>query len=30
MAKRHWEEYLRLEPAGYFSRKAMAEIEALR
>ena len=29
-ARRHWEEYLRIEPAGYFSRKAKEEIEALR
>jgi tetratricopeptide (TPR) repeat protein len=26
-AKNYWEEYLRLEPAGYFARKAKKEIE---
>ena len=29
MAKKHWEEYLRIEPAGYYSRKAKEEIKAL-
>ncbi|MBI4685867.1 MAG: tetratricopeptide repeat protein [Nitrospirae bacterium] len=28
MAKRHWEEYLKLEPKGHFPRKAKEEIEA--
>lgn len=28
-AKRHWEEYLRLEPKGYFSRKAKEELKGL-
>lgn len=28
-AKRHWKEYLRLEPAGYFSRKAKQYMEAV-
>lgn len=30
MARRHWEEYLRIEPAGYFSRRAREEIKANR
>jgi hypothetical protein len=29
MAKKHWEEYLRVEPEGYYSRKAREEIEAI-
>jgi tetratricopeptide (TPR) repeat protein len=29
MAKKHWEEYLRVEPSGYYSRKAKKEIEAI-
>ncbi|HWS14236.1 MAG TPA: tetratricopeptide repeat protein [Rhodocyclaceae bacterium] len=29
-AIRHWEEYLRLEPAGYYTRRAKEQIEALR
>lgn len=29
-AKKHWEEYLRIEPEGYFSRKAKEEIETLK
>jgi hypothetical protein len=29
MARNHWEEYLRIEPEGYFSRKAKEEIEAI-
>lgn len=28
-ARQHWEEYLRLEPTGYYSRKAREEISAL-
>ncbi|UCH44051.1 MAG: tetratricopeptide repeat protein [Nitrospiraceae bacterium] len=29
-AKLHWNEYLRLQPTGYFSRKAKREIESLQ
>jgi tetratricopeptide (TPR) repeat protein len=28
-AKRHWEEYLRLEPSGYYSRRAREELRSL-
>lgn len=28
-AKRHWEEYLRIEPKGYFARKAKEELSKL-
>lgn len=28
-AKRHWEEYLRIEPTGYYSRRAVEEIKAI-
>jgi pentatricopeptide repeat protein len=30
LAKKHWGEYLRIEPEGYFSRKAKEEIETLQ
>lgn len=30
MAKEHWEEYLKLEPAGYYARKAKQEIELIK
>lgn len=30
MAKKHWEEYLRVEPSGYYSRRAREEIEAIK
>ena len=26
----HWKEYLRLQPTGYFSRKAKREIESMQ
>jgi len=29
-ARKHWKEYLRIEPAGYFARKAREELQALR
>jgi tetratricopeptide (TPR) repeat protein len=29
-AIKHWQEYLRIEPSGYYSRQAKAEIESLR
>lgn len=29
LARKNWEEYLRLEPAGYFSRRAKEEIAAM-
>ena len=29
-AKRHWREYLRIEPTGYYSRKAKSEIEGIQ
>ncbi len=28
-ARKHWEEYIRLEPSGYYSRKAMQELKKL-
>ena len=28
-AKEHWKEYLRIEPSGYFSRKAVTEISSM-
>lgn len=30
MAKQHWKEYLRIEPEGYFSRKAMKALSEIR
>ncbi|HEX6829253.1 MAG TPA: tetratricopeptide repeat protein, partial [Burkholderiales bacterium] len=30
LARWHWEQYLRLQPEGYFSRKARSEIENLK
>lgn len=30
LAKKHWKEYLRIEPEGHFSRKAKEEIELLK
>lgn len=30
MARHHWEEYLRIEPAGYYSRKAREELRSLK
>jgi hypothetical protein len=29
MAKKQWEEYLRIEPEGYYSRRAREEVDAL-
>ncbi len=29
MAKRHWKEYLRVEPVGYFSRRAREELKLI-